>query len=263
MISSGSRLTKPLMLVPFLYSLITRFNGARDRAYLVASSWIPATWLIFRLSDVGLVAAIVKFALGYLAFIAVYEIGYFINDAWDARKSAAGRRRIDFAWGPAFVILFVAIRVALWLAIGYATGWISDPVWLACFAALAAAIAQHNLIASPALRAASFFQLSTLRFAVPVVASVPRQALLLVFAAALLFYTYFRFLSYLDSKALLDMPARRRPQFGFVQGLMLAPLAILISFLSSSTILAELALYFVMIFGLWIVLSPKQNASDL
>lgn len=248
---SGSSAAMLLSLLPFCYFARTRIESLRDLAYLIATSWIPAIWLLIRLAGFGPVEALGVFGIGYLAFISVYEIGYLVNDGWDAKKTAEGRNRLPFDLNRAFVGGFVLIRIAAWFAIGAATGWLASGVWLGCFATLAVVFAAHNLIASAALRSASFYQLAALRFIAPVIAVLPTAGIFPAVTAALLFYTYFRFLSYLESKALLDMPERRQAHFSIVQVALLAPLILFLAFSTGSPLLAELLLYFALLYGAW------------
>jgi hypothetical protein len=133
------------------------------------------------------------------------------------------------------------------------TGWIHGGPWLAGYAALAIALAQHNLIASPALRITSFFELSVLRFVLPVIGALDGAHYLETTLAALLFYTYLRYLSYIESKGVLDMPERRAPAFQLKQTLMIAPLVGWVALLSRSTVLVELLAYFCVVYAAWAV----------
>lgn len=238
------------VLVPFIYFVGTRINRVLDAIFLVATSFVPAWWILTRASDLGAVEAGVSFLLGYLCFISFYEIGYFFNDTWDAsRQKDGGRRRIGFSPGPAYASLFLAIRLATWGGTAYFLGWFGDPVWLACYAALGLAIAQHNLIASSGYRAASFYQLAVLRFICPIAGALPKDQLISAVLPALLLYTYIRYLSYLDSKDLLSMPERRQPTFGIVQIGMLAPLVAVIAYMLDNQVLLELLAYYLVVFG--------------
>jgi hypothetical protein len=216
-------------------------------------------WFLFRTSGSPLAHVLLNFAAGYLAFIAMYEIGYFANDSWDATKSSDGRQRIPFRFGPAYLLAFVLIRLAVWLSIGMWTGWLTNSIWLAGYAALVLAFAQHNLIAAAGLRSASFFQLATLRFLLPILAAVPDKFHLLLFMVAILFYAYLRLLSYLESKDLLAMPERRRANFGLIQLVMLSPLILLLALVARSWVMVELLGYFVAVFGLWWLLGRRKD----
>ena len=248
---------KILMLLPFLYAVATRFATARDFTYLVVSSWLPGIWILFRLGGHGLGDAVLYFAAGYLCFVSVYEIGYFVNDAWDASKAGQGRKRIRFAYGRVYVIAFVVLRIGVWAGLGALFGWIGDLVWLAAFAALVVAFAEHNLIKPAAFRSASFFQLACLRFMIPVIGETPADKLLLLLFTSIVFYTYFRFLAYLDGKGQLAMPGRRRRDFSVIQIAMLAPFIAFGAFVSGETLLLELLGYFVTLFGIYALVARR------
>lgn len=238
------------VLIPFFYFLGTRINRFLDAIFLVATSFVPAWWILTRGSDLTALEAGVSFLIGYLCFISFYEIGYFFNDTWDAlRQKDGGRRRIGFKPGLAYSSLFIALRLAIWGGAAYFLGWLGNPVWLACYAALALAMAQHNLIASSAYRAASFYQLAVLRFICPIAGALPKDQLVSAILPALLLYTYIRYLSYLDSKDLLLMPERREPTFGVVQIGMLAPLVAVIAYMLNNRVLLELLGYYFVVFG--------------
>ncbi len=245
-----------LALIPFLYTVGTRIATSRDMIYLIASSWIPGIWILARLGDNGPVEAVLCYLAGFLAFVAAYEIGYLVNDTWDVSRGE-GRRRVAFALGPGFVTAFVAIRVAFWGGIGTLMGWILDPSWLLAYAALAITVAAHNLVRPQALRAATFFQLACLRFSIPILGGIAAADLPLVLVIALLFYAYFRFLSYLDSKNLLVMPERRHRAFGFAQVALMAPITILIAYASGEWMLIEMLGYFVTLYGLYALVGRR------
>lgn len=242
---------KAVCLIPFAYSVATRATRRRDLPYLVATSWIPALWLLWRLTDLSAAGSALTFAAGYLAFISIYEIGYLVNDAWDARRSPEGRQRLDFVPSLPFALSFVAVRIAIWLVVGVLTGWIGNAIWLAGYAALLVAIAQHNLIQSKGLRLVSFYELATLRFLLPIIASLPAASLPAAILTALLLYSFPRLLGYLDSKDMLHLPERSEPHFGLQLILSLTPLLILAAWLLRTTILAELTAFYLGIHGIW------------
>ena len=237
-------------------------DGLRGAAYQVGTAWLPAIWLAFRLSDASLGESVAMFAIGYLCFIAIYEIGYLVNDIWDAARGQSGRRRVGFPAGPLYVILFVLVRLGTWGAVAYATGWIDDAVWLGAYAALAAAFSVHNLVRVPSFRASSFYQLATLRFTCPIVALVPRSDLAIVLLAGVIFYTYLRLLSYLDSKDLLDAPERNRPIFALAQTLMFAPVIGFVAYATHSAVFLELYVYYVALFSLRFMV-PEPNCGKV
>lgn len=255
--SLNSDRLKILTLLPFLYTVATRFATARDVIYLVASSLLPGIWILFRLSGHGLGEAALNFAAGYLCFVSVYEIGYFVNDAWDAPKTESGRKRIRFTYDRVYVVSFIALRIGIWAGLGTLFGWIGDMVWLAAFAALVVVFAEHNLIRPAAFRSASFFQLACLRFTIPVIGETPANKLLLLLFTSILFYTYFRLLAYLDGNGQLAMPDRRRRDFSVIQIAMLTPFVAFGAYVSGEILLLELLGYFVIIYGVYGLISRR------
>lgn len=257
MIISKSDLPKAVSLLPFGYYAVTRLPRVWDLVFLIATSWIPATWLLYRLSDLSLMQSGFAFLFGYLAFLGVYEVGYLANDGWDTRRGERSRKRIPFDFGLPYVALFLIAHLGAWAAIGWASGWIDQLFWLAGYAVLVVAFAQHNLIRQPWLRITSFFTLATLRFVLPILGAIPTDAGLVVLVAAVIFYTYYRWLSYADSKDLMNMPERRSPAFGALHYLMLAPLALFIALVAGEWVLAELAAYFLVLFALWFAVGRR------
>jgi hypothetical protein len=251
-----------LSLIPFGYALRSRHRTARDFAYLIASSWIPAAWLLWRTGPLSPLQAVGAFALGYLAFVSVYELGYLANDAWDARKSTSGRDRLGFTPGPIFITSFAAIRLLTWGVIAWTTGWLNQSLWLAGYAALAIVLVEHNLLESRASRLASFLQLAILRFLLPIAAALDPRAWGAALAATILQYAYLRFLAYADSKDLLNMPERRDASFGPTQRLLMSPLIFLIAYALSAPVLVELHCYWLVIASLWWRLAPRRDSSD-
>ncbi|UUR08415.1 hypothetical protein [Sphingomonas glaciei] len=225
--------------MPGGYFLLSRVKGAQDLIYLIATSFLPAWWMLVRLGGQGMIEATTNFVLGYLAFIAVYELGYLANDLFDARRPG-GRKRWSGASGTAFVTAFIILRVGVWTLIGWATGWILDPVWLAATACLAVVFALHNLIEATAPRSATFVQLGLLRFIVPIIGALEPARLPLAMLVALLLYVYLRWLAYLDSKDLLRIADRRQPRFALVQMLLLGPIVALITLIAATTLPLEI-----------------------
>ena len=261
---SSFRAAPAFALIPFGYLAATRLKSVRDVGFLVATSWLPAIWLIIRLGDFHPVSAALQFLAGYLAFIAIYELGYLINDMWDARRAGDGRKRFDHEISPLYVAVFAVIRLALWAVIAMRTGWIEMPVWLAGYAALIIALGQHNLARSKGLRLASFLELATLRFLLPILAAIPRAALWVAILIAVILYAYPRFLAYMDSKGILQLQERQQAGFGASQLAWLAPLLLFIAYATSTAVIAELLGYFILAYGAGTIgfgRAPPENAS--
>ena len=80
---------------------------------------------------------------------------------------------------------------------------------------------------------------------------MPADKLLLLLFASMVFYTYFRFLAYLDGINHLAMPDRRRRDFSVIQIAMLAPFIAFGAFVSGEILLLELLGYFVALYGFY------------
>lgn len=247
-------------LVPFAYYAATRLKSARDLAYLVFSSFVPAIWIILRETDLTAANVLTGFALGYLAFIAIYEIGYLANDHWDAARDPEGRQRGGGA-SLLFVAVFVLVRLALWLAIAWSYGWLANPIWLAGYAALAAVLVLHNILRLPALRLATFTQLAALRFALPVVALLDSSGQLALLLSAVLIYVPLRWLAYADSKGLLAMKDRKNSGFGALYLALGLPLCALASLILRSTTILEVALLLALSHAAWALLSRYASGA--
>ncbi|NJC06479.1 hypothetical protein GGQ97_002272 [Sphingomonas kaistensis] len=258
-ITSSSDSRSLLALLPGAYFLQSRVKGAQDLLYLVATSFVPAWWMLVRLGGQGLVEAAANFTLGYLAFIAVYELGYLANDLFDARRPG-GRKRWSGSSGAAFVAPFILIRLIVWGLVGWATGWIANPVWLGGTACLVLVFALHNLIQAAAPRSATFVQLGLLRFIMPVIGALEPARLPLALLIALLLYVYLRWLAYLDSKDLLRIAERRHPRFALVQMLLLGPIVGLTSLIGATSLPLEIWGFLMLLYASRQALERRRSA---
>jgi hypothetical protein len=250
-----------LALVPFLFMAGTRLSTLRDAAYIAGTQWIPGIWILYRLGGTDLALSAGWYALGFLAFVSFYEIGYLANDVWDARRHPGGRKRVPFVTSRTYIAAFVAIRISLWLAIGLATGWIESTLWLGAYSALTVLIVAHNVVRSSSLRIATFWQLACLRFLVPLLGILPREQLLPAFALCVLFYVHFRYLAYLDAKSLLVMPERKALTFGLGQLFFLAPIVLFLAFALDSPIFMEFLVYFALLYAGYAAIAGRKSLS--
>lgn len=236
---------KYVALIPFGYYVVTRLNTRREFLYVVATQWIPGIWLVHRLGEVELPTAAGLYALGYLAFISIYEIGYFANDTWDAAQRDNARHRFGAQFGVAYILAFLVGHVGTWAAITAGLGFLDSAAWLVGYAVLAVLMAIYNSGLSDEMRLSTFVQMTYMRYMMPIVFFVSSTYGLLVAVLASLLYVYFRFLSYLDAKGFLNMPARKADSFGLIQTLMLLPLIAFFSFYTGVTVIFEVyAIYF-------------------
>lgn len=242
---------KFLALLPFGYMAVTRLRTLRDFLYLALTQWGAGILLTYRLSERSPLEAVFGYAVGYLAFVSVYEIGYFVNDTWDASKQPNARARFPIKIGAVYCIAFVVVRVAVWITVSNATGHLLSADWLMMYAALVIVFALHNLFPQNHIRLATFVQLTLLRYILPILATVGMEHLLMLLVVASVFYLHFRSLAFLDSKDLLAMQGRKDRAFGLVQILIFLPLAIIISHAMQISVFLELWLYYALLYGVW------------
>ena len=243
-------------LVPFAYGAATRYGSPRDFAYLVATQWIPGVWLVFRLGGTDPVAALALYAAGYLAFIALYEIGYLVNDTWDARRHPDARRRFPYELDALYIGAFIAVRLGVWLLLTvlYPPRF-GEVNWLVLCGVLVVVFAIHNITHLTYLRIASFVQLCMIRFIAPVAYGVASDAFLTIMAICSLFYLHFRYLVYLESKGFLLLPQRKQPTFNFLQLAVFTPFVLLLTVVTRETVILEVFAYFSTLYAAYAILS--------
>lgn len=239
---------KYISLFPFAYTLISRINSLRDFAYLALTQIVPGIWIVYRFQDGDIFAAALFYAIGYIAFICVYELGYMANDVWDSHRTAGGRRRVKFSTGTEYILAFVAMRAAVWISIAL---WLPPQEniteWMSGFIALSIVFFVHNVIQGHAIRIATFSQLCIFRYIIPIIYGTGMSSMMDVLVICLLFYFPFRYLSYLDSKGVLVFPERKDKKFGILYIVTIAPVIFFIYFVSEKNIFLEMMLFYALI----------------
>lgn len=199
-----------LRCLPGAYFASTRLRNGY-LAFHVAFEWAPALLLAALFGRYAPLSSMGLALLAYLAFISVYEIGYIVNDRYSALRETDGRVRGSQTAGPLTIAAWIAIRLGCFLAATYAIGAWHSPAWWGFFLSLAAVFAFHNLVTDREIRTFSFVWLAWLRFMAPVFWIIEPTQLFGIGTGNALVYVIFRELAYLDSKALLAMPGRQRP----------------------------------------------------
>lgn len=199
-------------LLPFVYFLETRLRRS-SIAFHVVFEWGAAIMLACVVGHEAPVAAVVIAAYCYLAFISLYEIGYLVNDLYSASREAGGRRRGPQGAGTAWMACWVLVRLAVFLAVSFASGLWRVAGWWLFFGGLCVVFALHNVWSDRELKVATFLWLAWFRFIAPIAFVIEPDELMGVAFGAGMIYAGFRLFGYLDSKGLLAMPGRHRPQF--------------------------------------------------
>jgi len=199
-------------IIPFSYFLRTRLLKG-SIAFHVIFEWGAAALLAVLWGRFGIVDSLLWSLASYLAFISLYEIGYMYNDLFVARKEVYGRLRGPQDASPALIYIWIAMRIAVFMAVTVALGALADLRWWSFFAGLCIAFALHNRLGDKEKKVASFLWLSWFRFMAPVIFVLHADQVMGVAFAVALTYVAFRTLGYMHSKDLLAMPGRQRPDF--------------------------------------------------
>jgi hypothetical protein len=213
-----------LYFIPSAYFFRSRFTGIGSVIFHAFYEWIPGIIALNLFTANSLSGSIYAYIQGFLAFISLYEIGYFVNDYYSVKKEDAGRVRIkDFNMAEEWeVLLLIFSRIAfffLWLyflEIGTLT-------FLFFSFLLAFSFAAHNLLKDPALKILTFINLAMFRFLLPVVPFIQIKQLRIIIPAVLLNYVFYRAINYMESKAILNIKNRKTGLFKMGFYLLLMP----------------------------------------
>lgn len=205
-------LTRLGYLLPFSYFWATRLRGGSISFHLLFE-WLAAVVVVVALNPGRPLDALCIALLSYVAFISLYEIGYFANDLFAAKSETGGRLRGPQGTPLPWILAWVVARIAVFLLLTFSLQKTGDAMWWAFFGGLAFVFAMHNHLRDRELKAGSFIWLSWYRFMAPIVFAVPPNYILGIAFACAMTYSAFRQFGYLDSKGLLVMPGRKRPVF--------------------------------------------------
>ncbi len=201
-----------LYLLPFTYFMQTRLRGGSVSFHLVFE-WLAALLLAVTIGAASSVESLLLALGSYLAFISLYEIGYLVNDLFAAKKEAGGRKRGPQGASGLWIGCWFGSRLWVFLTITILMGRFLSPAWWSFFLALALVFGLHNALQDREMKAATFQWLGWFRFMAPVMFVVAEDQIPGVGLAAAVAYVAFRMFGYMDSKRLLNMPGRQRPEF--------------------------------------------------
>jgi len=211
------------LLVPMLYLVGTRMNSLKALVSNAATAWIPGVAITYVWSGNTFSWSVGAYALSYLAFVSIYEVGYFVNDTLGTRRDETPRHRLHGEVSGTFSVAFVAIRLATFVGIAALMSFPESLPWMTACGALFALIVLHNWLASSALKAATFIQMSALRFSIPILPLVPGPRCGDVLLLGLLHFAYPRFITYLEAKGRLRIPERRTARYALGSQILMAP----------------------------------------
>lgn len=233
-----------ILLVPFFYAFFSRMRGLRAFGFNAVTLWTPGILLTSLVLDDFSGKTISNYFAGYFIFISIYELGYLMNDTLGLRHDETPRRRIAVDFSIAFYVLFFISRLLLVLAISLWIGVLSSLWFWALLGILSLAILAHNLVIRQEIKPATFFQMSLMRFSLPIFIPTAMEEGLIVLAVGSLFFVFPRFLTYMDSKNRLNIPERKQPNFLVRVYFAFFPVVLLISIASGEKLALLIWVYF-------------------
>ena len=233
-------------LVPMGYFWGTRIEG-NSWTFHLAFEWFPALMVSVLFSGLPWYQSIGLTFANYLAFICVYECGYVCNDYFTTRHEELSRTRGSESWHWSQVAVLILVRAGVFagLVVVLCKAW--DFPWLGFFTFLGLVFTLHNQKMGVELKLLTFAWLSLMRFVAPslfVVAFIYRFPLVV---SAVLFYTGFRSLAYLESKGALHMAGRRSWQFRMAYFVSILPMTVALHGSSGVSLFEVLSCYFALL----------------
>ena len=254
---------KLLIFVPFGYSIHTRIRGLRDQVNNAATAWITALILIAIATPDDPWSAFWKLPLSYICFIAFYELGYLYNDTLGTRGETNPRLRLTHDLSKWDFAAVIGIRIVVFATICGVMGWYQQVNWLAFYAVLGVVIVLHNTTSETAIRLVTFFQMSLMRFTAPIFVWLPANKFVMCLLAGAIFFTFTRFITYLDAKGRLELPERKRWWYFVCVHLAFFPLSALVSLVLGDWSFLALTVYFVVLYGIYAAFKFKSGSSQL
>lgn len=244
------------ILLPFTYFYFSRLKTVKDVLFHTYYEWVPNVLLIYILTDSTIFESLINFAVGYLAFISIYELGYFYNDFKSIKNEIEPRKRgHDLNLSKLSFVLLVLFRLVIFfIASFYLIEQISILSWIGLYSILAVIFTTHNLLKNKELKVFTFIGLAFLRFILPITIWIPKEAMSDLLIAIFLNYVFFRTISYMDSKNVLVMPSRQKAIFRIQFYLIMAVIGTGIFILTSSLYSVLFSSYFLIFWmGIFII----------
>lgn len=252
---------KYLLWLPYAYTFYSRTSSLRDFVVNAATSWVPAVILIFTLSGFSFFESIAFFIAGYLIFLCVYEVGYVVNDSYGLIHDETPRDRLGVSPTRIFLSGFVLTRFFVFFILCFKLDLFASYTFTVAYAALVALLVAHNMLRRVEIKFFTFFQLSLLRYSLPVVpalvAASELRSVELVFLLAASTFTQPRFITYLDAKGRLDLPERKMQGFLMKVYFAVSPLVIYLSVLHQSAAPLVVLLWLLFVQFVYKLAGPK------
>lgn len=190
--------------------------------------WIAGIFMLVLLSNMSVFDSLISYVKAYLPFIALYEIGYLVNDYYSVKKEDNPRLRMDMNNVQEWEVLsWILIRLLFAFLFAWLTG-VGTMIWFFFALAMVLVFAVHNFLKVKELKFLTFIHLALFRFLLPILPFLLLNQLQLVIPVVLVNYVLYRSVNYLDSKNMLRMENRKEAWFKLSFYLLLIPLNIIL-----------------------------------
>lgn len=220
---------------PFTYFQETRLNTGQSLVFHAWYEWIAGILVLAFATQLTVIDSAYSYLIGYLPFIALYEIGYIVNDFYASRNEENPRLRLQGkvktdSWK---VWVWIAIRLALAVWLVQAFDLVSSQ-WIIAAIILQVIFGLHNFLKEKEFKVVTFIGLALLRFVFPLIPFLNIGTLNLILPMVLVNYVLYRSINYLASKDLLLMKHRKEAWFKLSFYLLLIPVNALFFITSNS-----------------------------
>ena len=243
------------VLFPFTYFFNTRIKTIKVLAYNFLNELLPNLLAGLFYAWYSLETTIfINWILSYLAFIAVYEIGYYVNDAYSVKKeSELARKRLTVSFSNSQFVIWLFIRLACWGLVTYLVVPEGKLVtWLFFYLFLGISFSLHNVL-QESYRGASFICLAFFRFFASGIIILPTGVFMALVPGVLLCYLMPRLWAYQESKGQLIIKDRRQMAFKMAYLLIVSLILLFMAIASELAIFIAPSVYFLFLTGaIWI-----------
>ena len=240
---------KLILSIPFTYFYATRIKQLKKLIFPVYAEWLLGILILIYFSYPA-TKAITDFFEGYIIFISIYELGYIANDFYSVKQEDNPRRRSEgLPHNNSWIAVWVISRLLIAAVITYLLGFYHNTDWLICYAILLVMLFTHNVIRNKQIKTFTFINLAFGRFFLPLVPLLTAAELYKIIPGIFINYILYRTFSYMDSKDLLNMPARKTILFKLNYYILLMLFCLMLSVMLNSYESLYINIYFLL---LWI-----------
>jgi hypothetical protein len=219
-----------LMIIPGFYYFKTRITSIKAVIFHSLMEWLPAM-LIAYLATNSLQSTL-AWSVGFIAFFAIYELGYFVNDLYSVRFESNPRLR--YASPPkGMIVLWVISRIVFVIWFVNSTFCANLFLTLSIYLSTLVVFAIHNFTKEKYFKMGTFLHLAILRFYGPLLSVIPAAMLVESIYPVIMNYGIVRLLIYQSSKNLGDSNDNTKNRlrlylgwFNGLVGLVLFPIAL-------------------------------------